>query len=157
KRRTTTGGEALEYSEEAYIVSEDVSVILSRDGWVKRVREIKDLAATRLREGDEVLAVARGSTLKNVVFFSNLGAAYVMRIAAVPATPGHGEPVQKLFKMDDGERVVALESLDPAPAPDALVLALSRGGYGLRFLLAPHTEVSTRAGRRYAKVGAGDE
>ena len=40
------------------------------------------------------------------MFFSNLGTAYVMRIDDVPATTGYGEPVQKLFKFGDGERVV---------------------------------------------------
>ena len=34
-------------------------VVLTRDGWVKRVREVKDLRPTRLREGDAVLAVVR--------------------------------------------------------------------------------------------------
>jgi DNA gyrase subunit A len=159
KRRTRLGGEALEYSEEAYIVSEDANVILSRDGWVKRVREIKDLSSTRLREGDEVLALLRGSTLKNVVFFSNLGSAYVTRIADLPATTGYGEPVQKLFKMDDGERVVSALSLDEKvnPVGEAMMLAVTKDGYALRFALVPHLEVSTRAGRRYAKVGEGDE
>ena len=159
KRRTHLGGEELEYQEEAYIVSEDANVILSRDGWVKRVREIKDLSTTRLREGDEVMGLLYGSTLKSVVFFSNLGAAYVTRIADVPATTGYGEPVQKLFKMDDGERVIGALSLDErvTALADAMMLAVTRFGYGMRFALAPHTEVSTRAGRKYARVGEGDE
>src|SRR5207237_865098 len=39
---------------------------------------------------------------------------------------------------------------------DAQVV-LTRGGYGLRFALAPHTEVSTRAGRRFARPAKEDE
>ena len=35
-------------------------MLVSRDGWVKRQKEVKDLATTRLREGDAVLAVAAG-------------------------------------------------------------------------------------------------
>ena len=60
KRRTRIAGagDEPEFDPEAYIVQEDVKVLLSRDGWVKRVREIKDLASTRLREGDSLLAVA---------------------------------------------------------------------------------------------------
>ncbi len=38
-----------------------------------------------------------------------------------------------------------------------LLIGVSRRGYGLRFPLAPHTEASTRAGRRYARPGEGDE
>jgi DNA gyrase subunit A len=65
--------------------------------------------------------------------------------------------VQKLFKFDDQERVVGGLSLDPRlPRPEKLV-GVSKRGYGLRFPLAPHAEISTRAGRRYAKPGKEDE
>ena len=32
-------------------------LLLERDGWIKRVREVKDPKTTRLREGDEVMAI----------------------------------------------------------------------------------------------------
>ena len=38
-----------EFDPEAYIVDEAGTVLLSRDGWVRRVREVKDLASVRLR------------------------------------------------------------------------------------------------------------
>src|SRR6202023_909070 len=46
-----------EYTPDDFIVEEDNVVIVSRDGWVKRQKEVKDIATTRLREGDAVLAV----------------------------------------------------------------------------------------------------
>ena len=79
------------------------------------------------------------------------------RFNDVPASTGYGDPVQKLFKFDDQERVVGGLSLDPRqPRPEKLV-GVSKRGYGLRFPLAPHTELSTRAGRRYARPGKDDE
>jgi DNA gyrase subunit A len=158
-RRTKIGGggDDVEYSEEAFIADEDAHVLLTRDGWVKRVREMKDPSTTRLREGDEVMAVVAGSLKSNLVFFSNFGSAYVTRFNDVPASTGYGDPVQKLFKFDDGERVVGALSLDPRMPRPELLLGVSRRGYGLRFPLAPHTEASTRSGRRYARPGEGDE
>jgi DNA gyrase subunit A len=158
-RRSKTGGgvEEVEFSEEAFIQDEDAHVVLSRDGWIKRVRELKDPKATRLREGDEVLAVLAGSTRENVVFFTNYGSAYVMRINDVPPSTGYGDPAQKLFKFDDGERIVSALSVDPRTLPPTTMLALSARGFGLRFDLEPHRQASTRAGRRYARVGEGDE
>src|SRR5256714_6213037 len=160
KRRTKIGGagsEEVEYSEEAFIADEDAQVVLTRDGWIKRVRELKDPSQTRVREGDEVAFVLGGSLKSNLVLFSNFGTAYVTRFNDVPASTGYGDPVQKLFKFDDQERVVGGLSLDPrVPRPEKLV-AVSKRGYGLRFPLAPHTELSTRAGRRYAKPGKDDE
>ena len=55
-----------EYSADDFIVEEDNVVIVSRDGWVKRQKEVKDLTTTRLREGDAVLAAFAGSTRATV-------------------------------------------------------------------------------------------
>ena len=96
-----------------FIVEEDNVVIVSRDGWVKRQKEVRDLATTRLREGDAVLAVLPGSTRATVAFFTNFGVAYTARIIDVPASTGYGEPIQRLFKFRDGEKVVSAVSLDP--------------------------------------------
>jgi len=160
KRRTKIGGagsEEVEYSEEAFIADEDAQVVLTRDGWIKRVRELKDPSQTRVREGDEVAFVLGGSLKSNLAVFSNFGTAYVTRFNDVPASTGYGDPVQKLFKFDDNERVVGALSLDPRlPRPEKL-LGISRNGYGLRFALAPHTEASTRAGRRFARPAKEDE
>ena len=109
--------EEVEYSADDFIVEEDNVVIVSRDGWVKRQKEVKDLAATRLREGDAVLAVLPGSTRATVVFFTNFGTAYTCRIVDVPASTGYGEPIQKPVQVPDGERVVAAFSLDPRVTP----------------------------------------
>jgi DNA gyrase subunit A len=161
KRRTkisSGGGEEVAFEAEDFIVDEEVTVILSRDGWLKRVKEIKDLSATRLREGDVVLVAARGSTREPLAVFSSFGTAYVMRVHDVPASTGYGEPVQKLFNFKDGERVVgAMLVSERAVKAGTLALAVTKGGYGLRFNLDPHRELSTRSGRRFAKVGEEDE
>src|SRR5688572_12391401 len=157
-----------EYSAEDFIVEEDNVVIVSRDGWVKRQKEVKDITTTRLREGDAVLAAVAGSTRATVVFFSNFGVAYSVRIAEVPASTGYGEPIQRLFKLKDGERIVAALSLDPRVAreivpkkegaePKVHAVAVTSDGYSLRFSLEPFVEPSTRAGRRFARTAEGAE
>jgi DNA gyrase subunit A len=170
KRRTTIESDTgePEYSADDFIVEEDNVVIVSRDGWVKRQKEVKDLSTSRLREGDAVLAAFAGSTRASCVFFSNFGAAYTCRIIDVPASTGYGEPIQKQFKLKDGEKIVGAMSLDPRaagniaakkegdPAPVHAV-AVSSDGYALRFNLDGFVEPSTRAGRRYARPSKGAE
>ncbi len=173
KRRTkiVVSVDEPEFQAEDFIVAEDANVILSTQGWVKRQREIKDPTQTRLREGDSVLSAVAGSTRSSVAFFSNFGACYVCRVHDVPASTGYGDPVQKFFKLADGERMVAMLSLDPRvlgqelrePVEGATEiegpfgLALTRGGLGFRFPLHLHREPSTRAGRKFAKLNEGDE
>ena len=171
KRRTKIMGviDEPEYAAEDFIIAEDANVILSAQGWVKRVREVKDLTATRLREGDSVLAAVAGSTRASVAFFSNLGGCYVCRLHDVPPSAGYGDPVQKLFKLADGERMIGMLSFDaraldvPAATEGAeepeppYALAVTKGGLGFRFSLRAHRDPSTRAGRRYARLNEGDE
>ncbi|HVR21586.1 MAG TPA: DNA topoisomerase (ATP-hydrolyzing), partial [Polyangiaceae bacterium] len=149
KRRTLIAGTEAEteFSEDELIVAEDAVVILTTDGWVKRQKEIKDTGSTRLREGDRVFAFEVGSTKAPIVFFSNFGTAYSTRILDVPATTGYGEPIQKFFKLKDGERIVAAFSLDPrvtgtlGATEDArgksYAVAATSDGYALTFGLAP--------------------
>jgi DNA gyrase subunit A len=161
RRRTKVSASVEEptYDAEAFIQHEDTYAVVSQDGWLKRQREMKDPKSTRLREGDEVLAVLQGSTKECGVLFSNHGTAYVLRLNDVPPSTGYGEPVQKLFKFGDGERVVAALSMDPRlTRPKSLILlAVTRRGLVLRFSLDPFREVTTRSGRRFAKPAKGDE
>jgi len=170
KRRTAIASDSgePEYTADDFIVEEDNVVIVSRDGWVKRQREVKDLSTTRLREGDSVLAAFAGSTRASCVFFSNFGVAYSCRFIDVPASTGYGEPIQKQFKLKDGERIVAAMSLDPrvagvivakkeGDAAPVHAVAVSSDGYALRFNLDGFVEPSTRSGRRYARPAEGAE
>ena len=159
KRRTKiTVADEAEFDPEAYIVDEDATVVLTRDGWVKRAREIKDVSTTRTREGDVVAAVLPGNTKQSVAFFTNFGSAYVCRVVDIPPSTGYGDPIQKLFKFKDGARVVSAMSLDPRVRTKVpLMLAVTRNGYALRFALEQYAEVSTRTGRRFARVEEGDE
>jgi len=169
KRRTLIEAEEeVSFTADDFIVEEDNVVIVSRDGWVKRQKEVRDLSSTRLREGDSVLAVLQGSTRASAVLLSNFGAAYTSRIIDVPASTGYGEPVQKLFKLRDGERIVAAFSLDQraigdietrreGEPPPVHAIAVTSDGYSLRFSFEPFVEPSTRAGRRYARPSEGVE
>ena len=160
KTKILTGAEEQEFTAEDFIVEEDAVVIASAQGWVKRQGTVKDLASTRIKEGDRVLACVGGSTRAQVAFFSSLGSCYVARIADIPPSTGYGDPLQKLFKFADGEKLVEAVSFDPRAFPgaeEAFGVAVTRQGLALRFPLAPHKDPSTRAGRKFAKLKDGDE
>ena len=182
RRRTALrSGEQLAYDPDAYIVHEEATVVLSRDGWIKRVRELKDPTSTRLREGDEIKAVLTGTTRDRLAIFTNRGMLYVLRINAVPATTGYGEPIQTLFNFQDGEQVVTVQRVEDRPQESqarqngasgpgqtdlfpalpqangergpALLLATATG---LGFRFQPNFEETTRNGRKIARLSADD-
>ena len=158
-----------EFDAEAFIVDEDAMVVVTEQGWVKRQQRVKDVASTRVRKGDRVLAVLAGSTKSTVAFFSSHGVCYVSRIVDIAATTGHGTPLQTMFKMADGERVVGAMGFDPrfldVPPMDEgseepeepYAIAVTRGGLALRFSLRAHREPSTRSGRKFTRPKQGDE
>lgn len=169
KRRTSLGSaeEITEFDPEAYIIRENTNVVVSREGWIKRVGRLASVEQTRIREGDEVLTVAPGSTLDHVVFFSSEGVAYTMRIDQVPASSGYGEPLTKHFRLGDGASVVAALSTDPrftpadskvkgeeSPAPFLMVATAQ--GQVLRIPLHPFRTASTKVGRKYCRLAPGD-
>ena len=106
RRTVLKAGAELTYDAEAYVVHEDSTVVVTRDGWMKRLGEIKDPSSTRVREGDQAKWILRGNTRDSLALLSNFGVAYVMKVANVPATTGYGEPVQSLLNFKDGERIV---------------------------------------------------
>ena len=172
KRRTKIQdvGEEVEISAEDFIVAEDCHVLITKDGWVKRQRNIADPSKSRLRQGDSVLACVGGSTRNTIGFFSSHGVCYTARMVDIPASTGFGDPIQKIFKFKDGEKIIAVMSFDPRVVgnvfadpkqpdycPDIHGLAASSNGYALRFGLETFVEPSTRSGRRYARASAGAE
>lgn len=162
RTRMASDEDVLTFSEEAYIVRENTNVVLTRDGWIKRVGRLQSVESTRVRDGDEVIAVVPGSTLDNVIFFADDGTAYTMRINEVPASTGYGDPITKFFKLADGVKVIAAATTDPRftpadreakgkdPGGPHLLVATS-SGYVFCLPLTAYRPESTKAGRKYAK------
>jgi DNA gyrase subunit A len=170
RRRTRMGSsdDAIDFDPEAYIVRENTNVVLTRDGWIKRVGRLASVEGTRVREGDAVIAVAPASTLDHVILFADDGTAYTMRVNEAPASSGYGEPIAKFFRLADQVRVIAAVTTDerftPAETPPAngepsgpYLLVVTAHGYTLRTPLVPFRTASTKVGRRYVRLEDGDK
>jgi DNA gyrase subunit A len=119
-RRTTLVHEddaaAVEFDPDELVEHEDATVILSKQGWIRRMKmEVADPSSLKFREGDGLLSRARVSTGRTAALFSNLGKAYVVRVIDIPATAGFGEPVGSLLTLADGEFMVEMLVAEPSP------------------------------------------
>ena len=170
KRRTGIGSseEIQEFSAEAYIVKENTNVVLSADGWIKRVGRIQSVEKTRVREGDAVIAVVPGSTLDHVVFFSEQGVAYTLMIEQIPVSSGYGDPLSKSIKLKDGDKIISAISTDtrftPAdknvkdqPTPSPYFLIVTAKGQVMKFSLSHFRTPSTKNGRKFCRLATGDK
>ena len=165
RTRTASDEDVLDFDPEAYIVRENTNIVLTRDGWIKRVGKLASVESTRVREGDEVIAVVPASTIDNVILFADDGTAFTMRVIEVPSSSGYGEPITKYFKLADQVRVVNMLTTDSrftpiddeqAPPQPHLIVATS-AGMVLRLPLSGFRPESTKNGRRYVKLGDTDK
>ncbi len=171
RRRTRVGGEAptIVYQEDAYVVSEDAVVVITRDGWMKRQGTITGVDKVRVKEGDSIGWAMRSTTRHTVSVFTTHGIAYTLRAETIPATTGYGEPVQKYFAFADGERIVGVVSHDPRNLPSGAppqvgddppaptFVAVSTGGKIVRLPVAMIQEPSNRNGRTCIKLDEGGD
>lgn len=169
KRRTQIGSseDIVEYDASAYIVRENTNVVLTKEGWIKRVGRLQSVETTRVRDGDAVLDVVPGNTLDNVAFFASDGVAYTLPITDIPPSSGYGEPLSKHVKLADGSQIVAAVTTDvrftPADQdvgegwpPTPYLLVATALGNVMQIPLGPFRMASTKAGRRYCRLAEGD-
>jgi DNA gyrase subunit A len=154
----------IEFRPEDYVVEEEVYAIVTRDGWVKRIRQAQDITGTRLRDGDSVLRAHPISTRDLVVFLTSAGSVYTLKGADFPSSSGYGDPIQKLLKFKDGEQVVesffvAEKKSDKPRAqeiqPGAEVVLVTKAGMASATTLTDLAEIK-RNGRKIMKVRDGD-
>ena len=168
RRRTGIGSseEITEFAAETYIVRENTNVVVTREGWLKRVGRLAKVESTRVREGDSVLDVLPGSTVDNAIFFSSDGVAYTLSIDQVPVSSGYGEPLAKHVRMGDGVSVVMAISTDARFTPeDELeddastaphLLVATAQGQVMRVSLSTFRPPSTKVGRKFCRLRKGD-
>lgn len=169
RRRTAIGSvdEIAEYDPQAYIIRENTNVVVTREGWLKRVGRLQKVESTRVREGDVVQDVVPGSTLENVVLFASDGVAYTLPIDQIPVTAGYGEPLAKHVRMGDGASIVAAISTDARfteedknrrgqPTPSPYLLIATAQGQVMRLSFSGFRLPSTKVGRKFCRLKPGD-
>lgn len=151
--------EEKKFEAEAYVKEEKAQIIVTKDGWIKRLGEGGDPENTRLRPGDQLFFAKACSTLETLALFTNFGNVFAIRVVEVTATSGFGEPVQKLFRFQDGEQIVGCLVLakenSRAEDGESRLLLFSKQGSGFRTRL-DLLQDTKKTGKRLMKLSAGD-
>lgn len=96
--------EAVAMSEDDFIPSTPVTVVLSKMGWV-RAASGNDVDATSLnyRSGDAFLSKAFGKTNDQACFISTKGRVYSVDVKDLPSARGQGEPLSAKASLQPSE------------------------------------------------------
>ncbi|MGB5439677.1 MAG: DNA topoisomerase IV subunit A, partial [Gammaproteobacteria bacterium] len=113
--------------ENTLVPSEPVTIILSKNGWV-RVARGHDINAAEMsyKAGDEFAAAAQGRSNELAVFIDSTGKTYAVPAHTLPSARGQGEPLSGRLKPADGARFAGVM----AGKPEQLYLLASDSGYG---------------------------
>ena len=164
--------ESIEYNAEDFIEHEEVHIILSQNGWVRKLKNLSDPSGLKFKENDQLLGILQTNTRNLIALFTSFGIVYVSKVYNLPYTrSGFGEPVQSLFKFGDGEKVVSMLTLsapgegldtpeqsegqttmdflksDKSGGNNTEFIVVSANGFGFRFPLSNLAE-TTRSGRK---------
>lgn len=119
RRRTRIVERVEDVKEEQLIIEEEVTVLLTGMGYIKRMplasyrsqkRGGTGAAAMQTRDEDWVERVLTTTTRTSLLLFTNLGKAYALKVHEIPEAgkQAKGHLVSRLLPLEDGERVTAL-------------------------------------------------
>jgi topoisomerase-4 subunit A len=153
ERRTLIETVAPVSAAEVTIPDEPVTVILSKNGWVRtRQGHGLDPNGITYKTGDFYYLVAESRTVWPLVIIDTNGRAYSLRVADLPGGRGDGVPITTLVDFQDsGKLTKALTD-----GPDAHYLFANSGGYG--FIASIGDLVSrNRAGKAFMSLDKGEK
>ncbi|MGL4860324.1 MAG: DNA topoisomerase IV subunit A [Enterobacteriaceae bacterium] len=96
-------GEAKAISEQEFIPTEPITIILSEMGWVRSAKGHDiDPEGLNYRAGDAFRAAAKGKTNQPVVFLDSTGRSYTVDPLSLPSARGQGEPLTGKLTLPPG-------------------------------------------------------
>ena len=151
KRRTK-----IEESEKAIVetpvIDEPMTVIFSKNGWVRARQGWEvDPATLSFKEGDSLGALIRCRTVDPVIFLDSNGRAYTVGAGELPPARGDGAPASSLVEVQEGGRIMFCV----AGKPETTVLVATSGGYGFFTRIADMMS-NRRAGRELMTLEEGE-
>ncbi len=138
KRRTEITEAAAEITIEDLITEEEMVVTISHNGFIKRNaldlyrsqhRGGKGAMGMETREEDFVETLFTASTHETVLFFSNLGRIYWLKIYQIPemGRAAKGKAFVNLLQISQRERITAVFSIKEFKEDRFLIMATKRG------------------------------
>ena len=151
-----------EEKEIAEIVPEDVVVIATQSGLIKKI----PLASFKVQkkggkgvksQDDALLDVIKTNTVDTLMFFTTTGKMYRLVVDNVPngTNVTKGTPISTLVPLENGEKVIAVTSLHRSSIPK-YVIFITKNGMVKKTYLEEYMKVKRNAGILALNVKEGD-
>ena len=150
KRRTTIeeAAPAVEFSMDAMIEKEPVTVIISQKGWIKAAKGHVDLATDfKYKEGDGPAFALHAQTTDKLLLALDNGRFFTLGCDKLPGARGFGEPIRTMLDMDAAATIIA--ALIYRPKARLLLAADTGKGFAA---IADDLLAETRKGRQVVNL-----
>ncbi len=138
KRRTEICAAERDLDVEDLIADEDMVVTITHTGYVKRIpvaayraqrRGGKGVSGANLKEDDVIDEMFIASTHEYVLFFSNRGKVYRLKVHELPVgtRQARGTAIVNLLPFEDGEKIASVISCREFPDNEYLMFATASG------------------------------
>ena len=154
KRRTEVAGavQMVEMSIETMIEKEPITVVLSKQGWIRALKGTVDEAEIKFKEGDEMACMVKGYTTDHIMLFATNGRFYSILGNDITGGRGFGAPVRLSIDLPEDADVLNMFVFQP----DKKLLVASRNGKG--FIVESNNIIAqTRAGKIILNLAEGDK
>ncbi|WP_292934150.1 DNA topoisomerase IV subunit A [Noviherbaspirillum sp.] len=138
---------------EQKVQDEPVTVVVSKNGWVRaRTGHGHDPAQFAFKAGDSLYSTFECRTVDNLLAFGSNGRVYSVAVSVLPGARGDGVPLTSLIELASGTRLLHYF----AGPSDTLLMLASTAGYG--FTAKAGDMVSrVKAGKAFMTLDEGDE
>jgi topoisomerase-4 subunit A len=156
-KRRTNFAEAPEHDEaaieEAMVVREPITVVVSEKGWVRALRgHVEDLSNIAFKQDDKLKIAFLAETTSKCLIFATNGRFYTIEASKLPGGRGHGEPVRLFIDLEQESDLVTVFPFQGGRK--FLVASL----HGRGFIVAEdECLATTRKGKQVLNVKAPDE
>lgn len=138
KRRTEIARAERDLDVEDLIADEDMVVTITHTGYVKRIpvetyrsqkRGGKGVTGVNLKEDDVIAEMFIASTHEYVLFFSNKGKVYRLKVHELPvgSRQARGTAIVNLLPFEEGEKIASVISCREFPGNEYLMFATANG------------------------------
>ena len=151
-----------EEKEIAEVIPEDVVVIATQSGLIKKIPLVSFKVQKKGGKGvksqdDALLDVIKTNTVDTLMFFTTTGKMYRLVVDNVPngTNVTKGTPISTLIPLENGEKVIAVTSLHRSSTPK-YVIFITKNGMIKKTYLEEYMKVKRNAGILALNVKEGD-
>lgn len=154
KRRTEIAGavQMIEMSIETMVEKEPITVVLSKQGWIRALKGTVEEEDIKFKEGDALSCLVKGYTTDHIMLFATNGRFYSILGNDITGGRGFGAPVRLAIDLPEDADVLSMFIFQP----DKKLLVASRNGKG--FIVETNNIIAqTRAGKIILNLAEGDK